>query len=114
MLWEPLGDARTHLPEWDDMDRHAVVERLLRELYAAALISFYREVRDAEDADVVEEPLTSDKVDAALRATGWRSVPVGRDGIDIWIAATERGVKAVDDPPAHIRKLWNLPERTGS
>jgi hypothetical protein len=107
MLYEPLAAARTLLPDMPEPERQRVVERTLRALHGAGLISF---VRGGDPPAVAfadpDRHLSDDEVDALLAGPGWRSVPVGDDGTTVWLAATDAGRRAYaeDAPPEVIAR----------
>jgi hypothetical protein len=99
MLYEPLVAARTRFPDLADADRQAIVERTLRALVGAGLVSVSRELQDEPPASLDDEEL-----EAVLAGRGWRTVPPGHDGSTVWLRATPAGVQALDeDAPPEVR-----------
>jgi hypothetical protein len=95
MLYEPLAALRALVPETAEPERQRIVERTLRALQGAGLIAF---VRDGDP----DRGLDEEELDAAIAASGWRTVPVGAEGTDVWLVATDAGRRALDDAPPEV------------
>ncbi|MDQ5820037.1 MAG: UTP--glucose-1-phosphate uridylyltransferase, partial [Actinomycetota bacterium] len=97
-IWEPLWlfrgglDDLIPLPRLDESGQQLWAEVILRELYEAGLIAFFRSswVGD-QPADAENDALRLDAagVEAALASDHWRTVPVG--DTHIWFTVTPQG-----------------------
>ena len=108
MLWEPLGWARTQLPDWPDHDRQTLAERTLRELLDGDLVYFFRVGAEPVNAagENPDRRLSREHVEAALATEDWRTMPVGAEGTSVWFGPTAEGEEVLADPPPHIRRYF--------
>jgi DNA-binding transcriptional ArsR family regulator len=103
MLYEPLATLRASLPDTPEAERQRIVERTLRALYGAGLIVLVRggQPPTAALADPARH-LGDDVVDSLIAGSGWRTVPVGSDGTEVWVSATDAGRRALAEAPPEI------------
>ena len=103
MLYEPLATLRAVAPDVSEPERQRTVERTLRAMHGAGLIVFVRG-GDPPTAAIADpgRHLDDGEIDELIAGPGWRTVPVGADGTEIWLAVTDAGRRALAEAPPEI------------
>ena len=104
MLFEFRDAVRAHFPELDASACAQLTTQLVRDLLASDLVYLHR-----RDLDGSERVLTRSDIDAVFASHAWTRAPGSGELVEVWIAATAAGEAAANDPPDHIRELWQWP-----